>query len=318
MKKTVNPGQIDPNWNPEDLYNKALLYVQQPEGLESDKWQYALWLSLALEFLARAALANISPALLAEVQNDKWSSLYHAMGFVPKESKFVPKSIGIAEVFKRLNIILDDFTQEHENFGILHTMNRNTELHSGRMAFEGVNALSWQPRFYGLCQVLLESMGKTLEDLFGAEEAKAAVKLIAVAKDEGAKAVQGDVAAHRKVWEAKSEADQKVAAESAKVWATRHAGHRVSCPACGSLSLLYGEPVGDPKQQYSDGEIIETQEYLPTHFECIACGLKISGLSKLNELKLGDRYKNTQRYDAASLYKPEDDFDGYEDDNNER
>ncbi|MDB5596853.1 MAG: hypothetical protein JWM36_3814 [Hyphomicrobiales bacterium] len=318
MKTTVAPGSIDQNWNAEDLYNKALLYVQQTADLESDKWQYALWLSLALEFLARAALANVSPALLAEVKNDQWGSLYHSLGFAPKETRYVPRSIGIADVFKRLNMIFDDFTQEHENFGILHTGNRNTELHTGIMAFEGVSALSWQPRFYESCQILLSSMGKSLEDLFGEEEAKAAVKLIAVAKDKGAKAVQGDVSTHKKVWQAKSEADQKSLADSAAVWATRHMGHRVQCPSCGSRSLLYGEPVGDPKQQFLDGEIIETQEYLPAHFECVACGLKISGLSRLNEVKLGDRYKKTERYNAANLYAPEDEYDGYEDDNNER
>jgi len=318
LKKTVTPGPIDTNWNAEDLYNKALLYVGQTEDLPSDKWQYALWMSLALEFLARAALSNINPALLAEAKTDQWSSLYHALGFTPKEQKYSPKSIAIADVFKRLNIILDDFTAEHENFGIVHTGKRNSELHSGDMAFEGVNASTWQPRFYAVCQVLLASMGKSLEDLFGKEEAQGALKMIAAAADEGAKAVHGDVAAHQKVWAAKSGAEQKSLSESAAVWATRQEGHRVECPACESQALVHGEPVGSAKQQFQDGEIIETREYLPTHFECIACGLKITGLSRLSVVKLGDRYKKTQRYDASELYVSEDDYEGYADDNNER
>jgi hypothetical protein len=33
---------------------------------------------------------------------------------------------------------------------------------------------------------------------------------------------------------------------------------------------------------------------------------------------LSDRYKKTQVYDAAEYYAPEDDYSGYEDDNNER
>jgi hypothetical protein len=318
LKKTVKSGPIDTNWNAQDLYNKALLYVQETEGLESDKWQYALWHCLALEFLARSALANVSPALLAEVKNDQWSSLYNALGFVPKEPKFVARSIGVVDVFKRLNIILDDFTQEHENFGILHTSNRNAELHTGRMAFEGVNASTWQPRYYGICQVLLASMGKSLEDLFGKDEATAALKLIAAAKDEGGKAVQGDVAAHKKVWAAKPKPQQKQLSEAAAAWATRQAGHRVECPSCKSVALVHGEPVGNPKQQFNEGEITEVHEYLPTHFECIACSLKITGLSRLSVVKLGDRYKKTRVYEAAQLYTPDDDYDGYEDDNNER
>ena len=64
MKKMVTPGATPAFWNPESLYNKAVRYIQHISALDSDDWEYALWSSLALEFLARAALANVSPALL--------------------------------------------------------------------------------------------------------------------------------------------------------------------------------------------------------------------------------------------------------------
>ena len=63
--------------------------------------------------------------------------------------------------------------------------------------------------------------------------------------------------------------------------------------------------------------IIETQDYLPVKFECIACKLKISGLSQLSACGLGNVFKHTSTYDAANYYAPQDDYDGYEDDNNE-
>ena len=50
----------------------------------------------------------------------------------------------------------------------------------------------------------------------------------------------------------------------------------------------------------------------------IACGLKIAGLSRLAVVGLSDRYKKTQVYDAAEYYAPDDNYAGYEDDNNER
>ena len=81
---------------------------------------------------------------------------------------------------------------------------------------------------------------------------------------------------------------------------------------------MVGEPISAPIQRVNDGEITETQEYLPNQFECIACGLKIAGLSRLTVVELGDRYKKTQVYDGAEYYAPEDDYAGYEDDNNER
>lgn len=129
---------------------------------------------------------------------------------------------------------------------------------------------------------MLTTMGYDLHDLFGKEEAEIAAKLIAAAADKSAKAVAGDIEAHRKVWEAKDENERKTEREAAALWAVRRSGHRVDCPACGSTALLFGDPVSAPQLKLKDDEITETQEYLPTHFECVACGLKINGLSRLN------------------------------------
>jgi hypothetical protein len=317
LKKTIVPSETPSTWNPDALYLKAQRYIQQTNTLDSDSWEYALWSSLSLEFLARAALSNVSPALLADTDKS-WSSLYNSLGFAPVEKKFSPRSISINEVLKRLTAILPEFTDEQESFGIQHTGRRNAELHSGELAFDGVNGSVWQPRFYQTCKILLNSMGLTLQDFVGADEAAVADQLIAAAVDESAKAVKGDVEAHKKVWLAKSEGERTTLTSQAAVWATRQSGHRVSCPACASTALVVGGPVSVPTQRLSDGEITETQEYLPNQFECIACGLKIAGLSRLTAVGIGDRYKKTMVYDAAEYYAPEDDYAGYEDDNNER
>ncbi|WP_111112663.1 hypothetical protein [Stenotrophomonas maltophilia] len=316
MKKTVNPATTPATWDPEALYLKAQRYVQHMGDLESDDWQYALWSGFSLEFLARAALANVSPALLAEADKG-WGSLYHALGFNPIEERFTPKSIAVSEVFRRIAAIFPSFTKEHESFGILHTGRRNAELHSGDPGFDGIKGSSWQPRFYQTSEALLSSMGMTLEDFLGIGEAKVARQLIAAAIDGSAKAVKGDVEAHSKVWRAKSEKERVMLGAQAAIWATRQAGHRVECPACASQALVVGEPVSPPVQILRDGEIVEKQEHLPDQFECVACGLKIAGLSRLTVIGLGDRYKKTQTYDASEYYAPQDDFAGYEEDNNE-
>ncbi|WBU64814.1 hypothetical protein [Paracoccus aerodenitrificans] len=316
MKQTVKPGATPPTCDPEALYMKAERYIQHMSAFNSDEWEYALWSSLALEFLARAALANVSPALLADTDRN-WSSLYHALGFTPVEEKFSPKSITITEVFRRLLAIVPEFTKEHESFGIIHTGMRNAELHSGELAFDGVKGSTWQPRFYQCCQVLLASIGATLADFVGDDEARVAKQLIEAAADDGAKAVKGEVDAHKKVWEAKAKDERESLRAQAEVWASRHNGHRVACPSCASTALVAGEPVAPPNQKLEEGEIIETQEYLPNQFECIACRLKISGLSRLAAIGLSDRYKKTQIYDAAEYYAPEDSWSAYEEDNNE-
>ncbi|MDB5923158.1 MAG: hypothetical protein JWN13_2094 [Betaproteobacteria bacterium] len=318
MKKTVEGTGTPACWDPEALYLKAQRYVQHMSALDSDDWEYALWSGFALEFLARSALANVSPALLADTDKS-WASLYHALGFTPTEEKFSPKSIAISEVFKRLSAIYPIFTKEQENFSILHTARRNAELHTGEPAFDGFKGSDWQPRFYQTCETLVATMGMTLKDFVGKNEAAVAAKLIAAAADESAKAVKGEVAAHSKVWLAKGEKERITLGTKASVWATRQDGHRVDCPACKSQALVVGDPASAPSKKLSeDDEITETQEYLPNRFECVACGLKIAGLSRLTVVGIGDRYKKTMVYDAADYYAPPDnEYEGYEDDNNE-
>ena len=129
--------------------------------------------------------------------------------------------------------------------------------------------------------------------------------------------MKGEVEAHKKVWLAKNEKDRSTLGTQALIWATRQAGHRLDCPACASQALVLGEPVSAPFQRLSNDEITETQEYLPNQFECVACGLKIAGLSRLTVAGLGDRYKKIKVYNAAEYYAPDDEYAGYEDDNNE-
>lgn len=318
MKQTVQPGALLAAWDAQALYDKAERYMQNAARLDSDSWEYALWSSLALELLARAALANVHPALLADSERHG-ASLISALGFEPVEKKFSPKSIPVSEVFKRLTFLVPDFFAEHESFGVQHTGRRNAELHSGELGFDGVRGASWQPRFYQTCAALLKSMGMSLKDFVGKEEANAAEALIEAASDEKAKAVLGDVEAHQKVWNAKDDKERTTLADQAVVWATRQDGHRVNCPACQSASLVTGVPVAAAVRTLQGDEIVERQEYLPDRFECIACGLKIAGLSRLVVVDLSDRYTNTQTYDAAEFYAEEpDEWAQYEDDNNER
>ena len=96
MKRTIEPGEIPDTWDAEALYNKAQRYAQRMIGAHEDDWEYALWSSLSLELLARSALSNVNPALLADPEN--WSNLYYALGFTPTEARFSPKSIPVSEV----------------------------------------------------------------------------------------------------------------------------------------------------------------------------------------------------------------------------
>jgi hypothetical protein len=76
--------------------------------------------------------------------------------------------------------------------------------------------------------------------------------------------------------------------------------------------------VAPPSKALEGEQVVETQYYLPTKFECIACGLKISGLSQLHAAGIADTYKVTRQFLAVDYYAPDDEFEGWEADNNEK
>ena len=316
MSATIPPTPAPGAWDSAALLAKAQRYIEEmQEHLHSD-WRAVLWSSLALELLARAALSKFSPALLADPTS--WHNLSYAIGYPPKVTKFLPRSIPTTDVLTRLNGLLPEFDEELQKFCLIHVGNRNTELHSAEMSFDGVSTSTWLPSFYRSCEVLGNSLGMTLKDLFGDDEAKAAKIMMAAAKDAAANSVKGSINAHKTVWAAKSERERAKLAAQAEVWARRQVGHVVNCPACASKALLHGDPITEPKKTIKEDLITETQTCLPSKFECVACNLKISGLSQLAASGLGDPFTKTSTYDAADYYKPEDDvYGGYEDDNNE-
>ena len=308
-------GQQFP-WAKDSLLNKAQRYSQNMGSHSKDSWEYAFWSSLVLEFLARSALANISPTLLADSKD--WNNLYSALGFSPKAKKFTPRSISISMVFSRLKDVLQDFNSDHETFGVLHLERRNEELHSGNTPFDSIKNSAWLPKFYEVCKALLESLGEDLGFLFGSQEATLALKLIDAANDKSAKAIRKSISAHNTIWEGKPPAEKDEQINLAKGWATKQYGHRVQCPSCDQVALVFGEASAAPLVSIENGEITEKQEYVPNRFECVACGLKISGLSHLSACQLGDTYTATCCYDAADYYAEEDDpYAGYEPDFNE-
>ncbi|MCK1658535.1 hypothetical protein IVA90_13015 [Bradyrhizobium sp. 151] len=303
-------------WDVDAFLVKAQRYAETMLSADRDDWRFALWSSLTLEHLLRAALADFSPAMLADKAD--WNNLFSALGYVPTAKKFIPKSISTAEVISRLSTILPEFDTEIAGFCQRHTSQRNAELHSGEIAFDGQKPSSWLGLFYKASKALLASVEKDLAFLFGDKEASTAEKLINAHADEAAKAVQGTISAHKVGWEKKEQSEREKLRSQADLWATRQRGHRVTCPACQSAALVLGDSISAP-QKTIDGDVItEKQEHLPSRFECIACGMKIAGLSQLTAAGLGDVYVQAQSYDASEYYaSPDQDMDGWEPDNNE-
>jgi hypothetical protein len=318
---TALPGEH--GWSEDALFNKALVYIQKMEEHNTDEWEYGFWSSLSLEFLCRAAIAHISPTLLADRRD--WKNAHYALGNAPMSKKFVPKSAQTSDVLEILSALVPGFTESYD-FCLEQAGRRNAELHSGDLEFKDLETGKWLPKYYLACKTLLGSMGKTLEDLFA--NSAVAEELIAASADAAAKAVEKDIAAYALVWDAKSAELKALAKSQSSVWALRERGHRVGCPACKNTGLVRGTPHGAVTTKVGDDEIVQKQTVIPGTFECVACGLKITGLPKLVACNLGDAFTETSTSTAAEffgLYTEDDiaearatmpDFE-YQDDNNE-
>lgn len=307
---TAKPTQ--PVWASEALFDKALLYVEAMGRHTASDWQFGLWSALSLELIARAALAHISPTLLADSKN--WRNIHHALGLAPTAKRFIPKSVTTVEVLSILRELLPEFRKELGDFCAQHVARRNAELHTGEDVFADLGMAAWLPKYYASCKVLLHSMGKTLGDLFDAPDE--AEDMIASLESNAAEAVERDIKAHKKEWRSMPADQREACLAQATVWATRHAGHRAKCPACGSPSLIHGSPLGAVTTEVDQDMIVQRQTMLPSSFECIACNLRISGLTKLAACGLGDAFTAKSSYSAAEFFDIPTD-EGHEEDFNE-
>lgn len=293
-------------WSRESLLRKAEYYIHKMEDVEPTDPAFGLWASFSIELLVRAALSSKSIALLADT-ND-WKNLAYALnlGAISKKPR-INTSLATSEVIARVVELYDNITDEHRGYMSKIINMRNAELHTGEMVFGGAKHSEWLPEFYIVCRDLASSLGIELSELFSKPEEISTI--IDAYSDNSAKAVKGDIGAHFKVWEAKDVDERKTLINQAKVWASRQSGHRVECPSCKSASLISGEGIGDIKTELIDDEVVHKQTVLPSHFECVACGLKISGYSKLLVAGLGETFTGTSYWTVAEyfeLYTKED------------
>lgn len=311
----VVPAPLPHAWSSSALLAKAQRYAEEMMRHPPDDWRFVLWSTLSLELLARAALAHISPTLLADAKD--WNNVYFALGKTPLVSAFQAKSLDTKQVIERLRDILPEFTKDLVGVALRHINRRNEELHTGDPACDGLGTSEWQPGFYQVCLVLLTSMNEPLEFLLDSDEAAAAKSMIAAAQDESAKSVRKSIEAHKAVWAQRPEPERIELSTQATARATKHDGHRVKCPSCECNGIVTGEPVAAPSKRLDDDTIVETQRYLPARFECMACNLRVLGLSQLTAAGLWNQYTATRVFDAADYYAPQDDFEGEEPDYNE-
>jgi len=290
------------SWERDPLWAKARIYFERAFEESGDDPLFGLWCSLALELLARAALASVSPTLLAEPDKDH-KFLLHALN--RGSEKVQRRSITTAQVFTLCRTLFADFTENDLIAALALVNRRNDELHTGNSAFDEYRPKHWLVGFYRACRALTNSMGESLESLFGEEEARVARQILEETQTEVRQRVQTLIAAHRKVFEGKLEEDKRTAAENAKnegEQLARKRHHRVTCPACSCVATVQGEPFGREHITHEEDCIKVRQAVSPRNFACSACGLKLQGYAELEASQLGGQYTRTTESSPEDYY----------------
>ncbi len=300
------------SWERDPLWAKARLFFEHAFNESREDPAFGLWCSLGLELLARAALASVSPTLLAEPDNEH-KYLLHALG---RGSDRVPRrSISTAQVLVLCRQLFGaNFTEDDSKVAMALVNRRNEELHTGAAAFEQYQPKEWLPGFYRVSRNLAEAIGESLESLFGKEEAAVAQETLAENENDTRQRVKSAVAAYARVFREKPEADRQAAAELAEKQAKalahqRH--HRVVCPACECIATVQGKVFGKEHTMHEEGVIKVRQAAYPTSLSCSACGLQLTGYAEVNAAGLGGHYTRTTTYTPEEYYgliNP-DDFD---------
>jgi hypothetical protein len=177
------------DWASDSLYNKAKLFAQRAHNEPVNSALFAFWMSLSLELLARSALSHVHPVLLADPKEP--DNLQYAFGIVPKE---IPKSIAAKALFARCSIFVKDFTDKMSGHCLIVADRRNSELHTGAAAFEGVDNARWLPASYEVIQVLLAHLGRDFRDFLG-DHGQVALEVIKDRRDTSA--VSGELGVPR-------------------------------------------------------------------------------------------------------------------------
>lgn len=293
------------NWSKDALFQKAKIFFAKAFEEEKDSAYFGIFCALGLELLARAAISNVSPSLLADPANAQGNILY-ALG--KKDASFKPKSLIISQVLTMCKEIIPGFTDDCFKISMALVERRNEELHTGAAAFAEYNQDKWIAGLYQCCKVLVESMDESLESLLGRKESKTAVELIAQDAEKVKKEVMDKISAHKKVYESRvKETDDEGAAIIAKGtgridYYTFQGYHKVKCPCCGNDALIYGKEPDFGRETIDADEVVVKKDVIPSTFKCEVCNLRLSNYAELKAAGLPLHYTTTETYNPVDYF----------------
>lgn len=280
----------------EGLWLKAKLFVNHAmdDPAERSFEERALWASLALELLAKAALARQSPLLIA-VPSEDGTNVLIALGLIGGDARF--ESVPAKTLYSRCEKAFKPFDKGEAG---KITQARNAYLHGPTAEFAKIPEKAWWPRYWAQAVILVSACDRAVVDLVGYSRAPV---------------VSGHLEQNRKNIEHRTEmlverARQRRAqyeagtlpAKVAREWQpgqSMSAGlshsHLVECPACENEGFLEGDEVVNVDTQYyqiseEDYDVVVTLTVQGDYFGCPHCGLVLDSYELLSQVGLAEDF----------------------------
>ena len=297
-------------WDADSLWLKAKTFVDRSNAVSHNDPQFGFWSALALELLARAALSNIHPTLNADPGNVR--NLLYALGF---DISGQPRSVSAHSVYERLEMAIPDFGKAERKLCEYLGLLRNRDLHTADLSFENLQEGEWIGRYYSVCKVLCESIGKNLEEYLGDDTAITASSLIEANKKSIKKSAL-DKISKRRTWfgdhseEKRQELEIRAGMITDIILKESDRATKNDCPACSCPGILIGTLAKEHRPRYDGEHIVIDQEFLATAFHCPACELKLTTLGEIVHADIEPRFSRSRFTSLHELFEP-DLFDEY-------
>lgn len=259
------------------LWSKARVFLNRAmdNSAERSPDEEALWAAAALELLGKAALARVSPLLIAS-PSEEGVNLLIASGLVEGDAKFI--SVAASTIFKRCQRAFRPFNaSDAQKFADA----RNEYLHGAGMGFV-VPSEAWWPRYWSLASILVTAQDRTISELVGDDR----VAIVDRHLEQNSKNVEHRTEAllararqRLTQWEAGTLPAKVQAQWLANLDLTAGMSYRVAekCPACGAEGVLEGDEFVEAEYEYEyDHDYVSATATLTipsSYFSCSRCQL---------------------------------------------
>jgi hypothetical protein len=299
------------NTNPYDadtLWTKARMFIHRAMDDGREFEEQAFWSACAFELLGKAALAKVSPILIAN-PNPDGHSLLVASGLVDVDDKFW--TVPAKALWSRCNRVFRPFN-EKEAAHISAV--RNDYLHAGGVGKEGTPE-TWWPRFWAQAVILVSHLDWSLADLVGTSRVRVVEGYLAKNRENLAQRLEAAIDRARKRLALHESGQLSTALEKAwDAFFPYSYSHSTSetCPACGHVGTLAGDTVHDTRREVvmsriGDWEYQDTEVWDDVGTEAFYCGhchLELSDYDILNEAGFPESFE-VEGDPEAYEYEPE-------------